>query len=225
MAKRNRLCIRFVLFLCLGLSVSSPLLADGLPTYTVTGGSASFSFDSAFGFGSSSFSVTGPGVVASGGAGDPAFSPNVAPPGTNIQLTLSLTDLTGAGGSAVAGGTAFDDLFFSGFAAVTANVVFPTSAATLRVPATWDGSLVACTPSFNCMSVGGMNTFNLNFTGQSGVLTISFDDAGGGMFFDSSASFTTVPEPSSTLLLLLAVLASRAEILYRYLLRQLSGAQ
>jgi hypothetical protein len=225
MAKRNRQCIRFALLLGFGLFVSSPLRADGLPTYTAQGGSASFSFDSPFGFGSSSFSVTGPGIVASGDAGDPAFSPIVAPPGTNIQLILSLTDLTGAFGSAVASGTAYNDLFFSGFAAVTANVVFPTSAATLRVPATWDGSVVACTPSVSCALVGGTNVFNLNFSGQSGVLTISFDDAGGGMFFDSSASFTTVPEPSSTLLLLLGVLASRAEILYRYLLRQLSGAQ
>jgi hypothetical protein len=173
-----------------------------------------------------SFSVSGPGIVANAGGGDPGFAPQDAPQGSNLFVILPLADLTGAFGTAVAGGTTYGDLFFSGFAVVNANVVVPTGTATLRVPATWSGSLVACTPSSNCVGAGGMNVFNLNFPDQSGVLTISFADDGTGLGFDyvTNASFTPVPEPSSTVLILLGVLASRTKMLDRYRLRQRSGS-
>ena len=218
MATKNRQCTRFGLLLSFVLFVSSPLLADRLPTYTATNGSASFSFGSLFGDGMVSFSVTGPGIVATGGGGDPAFGPQDAPSGSLLAVILALPDVTGAFGSAVAGGTSYDDLFFDGFAAVNANVIVPTGTATLRVPATWSGSLVACTPSEQCSLIRGTNVFNLNFPDGSGVLTISFIDDGSGLGFDvvTSATFTQTPEPSSIGLVLFGAPALMTKLLYRY---------
>ena len=228
MANRNRQCIRFCLLLGFGLFVSSPLLADGLPTYAATTGAGSFAFQGHLGM--SSFSVTGPEIVASGSVG-PFFEFAIPPDELSgfpqiveVDFSFVFPNSVGYVGSAVAGGTAYD-LLFSGDVAVVSNgpVIWPTGTTTLTLPGSFGGRLLACTPSSDCSLGGGMQVFNLDWN-LPGRLILSFADDGCGCGSDvvTSATFTQTPEPSSIVLVLLGALTSTNEVLYRCRQRRLS---
>jgi hypothetical protein len=208
--------VGYFVVVVLAFLLPNAALANAVPTYTATTGTASFTFPNEVGSGQGSFSVTGLGVSASGGNSDPSFGPRVAPPGATVLVFLPFIIGQGDFGSAVAGGTSYPDLLFTGFANVSASLTVMTGTET--VPASWVGSLVACSPSQACANggPGATNVFNLDFAPEPGLLTITFVPDGHGMDFVESASFRTpTPEPPSVLLTAVAGLLSMACALYR----------
>jgi hypothetical protein len=176
------------------------------PTYLVTAGSGYWTD------GNFLWSFTGPGFSASGGAESPCCPTPIVQDG----VILSFTSLSGtmSGGGSI-GGVSYS-LSFSGGLSISGEAFLPNPPLTISSgsfvpvsgPASFMGTLNACTPFSACLSGEGTDLFNFVINCP-GIVTYDLSQFPGeqlGRYDVSNIRFTVTPEPTTALLFLTGLL-------------------
>jgi hypothetical protein len=179
--------------------------AAAAPVYPVTAGTLTY-INSYLGSGlGDNFNFTGPLVsITGGGATAVAYSGlqslNVP---FAFSLLLAIDDTGDESGPAMANGTPYASVQYTGTAAVhaTSDVTLTSGHLMVSVPGFIDGTLNVCNTSAICSGGGGIpdHVFDVSFPPLTGTLTLTFEQFNGGSTYDlTNAAFTTsIPEPAS----------------------------